>query len=188
MFFTRRRNYRILGKRKDGYHNSCLDPDSGDSDDLLWYDPNGDDTSSDPQSASKHPPKRRRCLGVALHTPNTSRFSDNIHSRLFQKFPFLIEMFYWTITYLFYRMTKVLSQSIFDKSIIEVAQTHGLAVLEFEQFSWAAFLFPWTEHDVQHWFMDGHQLALTFLNRAYALIHIPGTVGYVFFTRENVRN
>ena len=180
MFFTRRRNYRILGKRKDGYHESYLDPDSGDSsENLLWYDPNGDDTSSTPQLASKQRPKRRRCLGVALHTPNTSRFSDNIHSRLLQKFPFLIEMFYWIITYLFYRMTKVLSQALFDRSIIDVAQRHGLSVLEFEQFSWANALFPWTEHDVQHWFMDGHQTMLTFLNRAYALIHIPGTVGYV---------
>lgn len=86
-------------------------------------------------------------------------------------------MFYWIITYLFYRMTKVLSQAIFTKSIIDVARAHGLAVLDFEQFSFLSFLFPWKEHNVQHWFMDGHQDALTILNRAYALIHIPGTVG-----------
>ena len=88
-------------------------------------------------------------------------------------------MFYWIITYLFYRLTKVLSQQIFTKSIIEVAQAHGLALLEFEQFSWARFLFPVKEYSVQHWFMEGHQDALTVLNRAYALIHIPGTVGFV---------
>lgn len=76
-------------------------------------------------------------------------------------------------------MTKVLSQQIFDETIIDVAQAHGLAVLEYEQFSWASSLFPWKEHDVQQWFMHGHQTALTVLNRAYALIHIPGTVGYV---------
>ncbi|KAL6717023.1 hypothetical protein ACLMJK_004937 [Lecanora helva] len=180
MFITRRRNYQIFGKRKQGYYDSHLDTDSSDSsDDLLWYDPDNDDDSQDPQLASKHLPKRRRCCGMALYTPNTSRFSDNIHSRILQKFPFLIEMFYWIITYLFYRMTKVVSQAIFDKSIIDVAEAHGLAVLEFEQFSWASFLFPWTEHYVQHWFMNGHQTALTVLNRAYALIHIPGTVGFI---------
>lgn len=86
-------------------------------------------------------------------------------------------MFYWIITYLFYRMTKVISTMIFTKSIIDVAQAHGLSVLEFEQFSWLSFLFPWKEHNVQQWFMEGHQTALTILNRAYALIHIPGTVG-----------
>ena len=180
MFLTRRRNYQIFGKRKSGYYDSHLDTDSADSsDDLLWYDPDDDDDSQDPQFASKHFPKRRKCFGLAMYTPNTSRFSDNIHSRFLQKFPFLIEMFYWIITYLFYRMTKVASQAIFDKTIIDVAEAHGLSVLEFEQFGWASFLFPYTEHDVQHWFMDGHQTALTILNRAYALIHIPGTVGYV---------
>lgn len=180
MFFTRRRNFHIFGKRKEGYHDSYLDPDSsGSSDDLLWYDPENDDDSQDPQSSSRQLPKRRRCLGIAVYTPNTSRFSDHTHSRILQKFPFLIEMFYWIITYTFYRMTKVLSQQIFDETIIDVAQAHGLAVLEYEQFSWASSLFPWKEHDVQQWFMHGHQTALTVLNRAYALIHIPGTVGYV---------
>ena len=178
MFMTRRRNFKILGKRKEGYHDSYLDEDSSSSsDDLLWYDPDNDDDSQDSQSSSKHLPKRRRCCGIAVYTPNTSRFSSHLHSRILQKFPFLIEMFYWIITYLFYRMTKVVSQAIFDKTIIDVAEGHGLTVLEFEQFSWASFLFPWKEHDVQHWFMDGHQTALTVLNRAYALIHIPGTVG-----------
>ena len=86
-------------------------------------------------------------------------------------------MFYWIITYLFYRMTKVISAAIFTKKIIDVAQAHGLSVLDFEQFSIFSFLFPWKEVDVQQWFMNGHQDALTFLNRAYALIHIPGTVG-----------
>ena len=180
MFLTRRRNFQILRKRKEGYQDSYLDSDSSNStEDLLWYDPDNDDDSQDPLSASKHLSKRRTCCGLAISTPNSSRFSDHIHSRTLQKFPFLIEMFYWIITYCFYRLTKVVSQMIFTKSIIEVAQAHGLAVLEFEQFSWASFLFPIKEHSVQHWFMEGHQDALTVLNRAYALIHIPGTVGFV---------
>ena len=179
MFLTRRRNFQIFGKRKEGYHDSYLDSDSSNStEDLLWYDPDNDEPQESP-SSSKHPSKKRMCCGLVLSTPNTSRFSDRIHSRILQKFPFLIEMFYWIITYLFYRLTKVFSQMIFTKSIIDVAQAHGLAVLEFEQFSWASFLFPVKEHTVQHWFMEGHQDALTVLNRTYALIHIPGTVGFV---------
>ena len=180
MFLTRRRNFQILGKPKGGYHDSYLDSDlSSSTEDLLWYDPDSDDDSQDPLSASKHVSKRRKCCGLVISTPNSSRFSNHIHSRILQKFPFLIEMFYWIITYLFYRLTKVTSQMIFTKSVIEVAQAHGLAILEFEQFSWANFVFPIKEHSVQHWFMEGHQDALTLLNRAYALIHIPGTVGFV---------
>lgn len=180
MFLTRRRNFQILGKRKESYHDSYLDDEpSSSSDDLLWYDPNNDDDSQDSVTVSKHLPKRRRCCGFAVYTPNSSRFSDHIHSRILQKFPFLVEMFYWIITYQFYRMTKIVSQMIFDKSIIDVSQAHGLALLEFQQFSWASFLFPIKEHDVQLWFLNGHQTALTLLNRFYALVHIPGTVGYV---------
>lgn len=79
-------------------------------------------------------------------------------------------------------MTKIVSNIIFSETIIDVAEGYGLAVLEFEQFSWLSFLFPYKELDVQHWFMDKHQSALTVINRAYALIHIPGTVGYVILS------
>ena len=183
MFMTRRRKFQIFGKRKEDYHDSYLDSDSStSSDDLLYHDLDLDTDSHDGFFSTKTSPKRRRCCGLSVYTPNTSRFSDHLHSRILQKFPFLIEMFYWIITYLFYRMTKVLSQRIFTTSIIEVSQAHGLSVLEFEQFSWASILFPWKEHEVQQWFMDGHQEALTVLNRAYALIHIPGTVGYVILS------
>jgi len=89
-------------------------------------------------------------------------------------------MFYWIITYAFYRCTKLFSQAIFSKTgIWEVATDHGLAILEFEQFSWLSFLWPVHERDVQQWFMHGHQTFLTVLNRSYALIHIPGTVGFI---------
>lgn len=180
MVLTRRRGFSILGNRASHCYDSLLDdPDSATStDNLLWYDTQNE---SDPQNlaaVSKHRSKQRSCCGVTIVTPNSSRFSKHLHSRILQKFPFLMEMFYWIITYLFYRLTKVVSQEIFSKTgIWEVAQDHGLAVLEFEQFGWLSFLFPVTEHGFQQWFMQDHQTALTVLNRAYALIHIPGTVG-----------
>jgi hypothetical protein len=111
-------------------------------------------------------------------TPNTSRFRNNVHSRVLQRFPFLIEMFYWIINYAFYRMTSVASAKLFaGRGIWDVAQEHGIAVLEAEEYGVLRFLFPVRERDVQQWFMHGHQDALTVLNKCYALIHIPGTVG-----------
>ncbi|KAL9015282.1 MAG: hypothetical protein Q9173_000080 [Seirophora scorigena] len=182
MFFTRRKNFNILASRKADKYHSLLDDtaSSSSSEDLLWYNPeNDEDDSQDYVSSSKHLPRRRRFCGMTIYTPNTSRFADHIHSRILQKFPFLIEMFYWIITYLCYRLTKIISQKIFSESIWDVSESHGLAVLGFEQYGPLRFLFPWTEHSVQHWFMSGHQTALTLLNRAYALIHIPGTVGFI---------
>ena len=76
-------------------------------------------------------------------------------------------------------MTAITSQRLFAKTgIWEVSQDHGIQVLEIEQFApMIRWLFPIRERNVQQWFMNGHQDALTVLNRVYALIHIPGTVG-----------
>jgi hypothetical protein len=87
-------------------------------------------------------------------------------------------MFYWIINYAFYRFTSIASQKLFaGRGIWNVAEAHGVAVLEAEEYSAFSFLFPLHERQVQQWFMHGHQDALTVLNKAYALIHIPGTVG-----------
>ena len=179
MFMTRRRGFHIFDKSRSEY-NSLLDsPESSlSSDELLAYNSNDDDDLDDYLATSEDPPKQRNCCGTVIHTPNSSRFKNNIHSRILRRFPFLIEMFYWIINYAFYRMTSITSQRIFAKTgIWNVAQSHGIAVLEMEQFGWINFLFPVPERDVQQWFMHGHQDFLTVLNKAYALIHIPGTVG-----------
>lgn len=183
---TRRRGYKLFPHRTRGERLLDGDIDSArSSDDLLTRDymiTNGapDDESFDSTSTLKNPPKKRRCCGTIFYTPNTSRFAENFHSRIMQKFPFLMEMFYWIITYAFYRCTALTSQAIFSKTgIWDVAQDHGLAVLEFEQFSSLSFLWPVKEVEVQQWFMHGHQTFLTVLNRSYALIHIPGTVGFI---------
>lgn len=186
MIITRRRGFRLLGGW--GKKNGLLDDDADDdsaraSDDLLareyMFGQSGS-WSEDSMATMKNPPKKRSCCGAVIYTPNSSRFSNHLHSRIMQKFPFLMEMFYWIITYAFYRCTSVMSQTIFSKTgIWDIAQDHGLAILEFEQFSWLSFLWPVHERDVQQWFMHGHQTFLTVLNRSYALIHIPGTVGYV---------
>ncbi|TAQ87736.1 hypothetical protein B7494_g3959 [Chlorociboria aeruginascens] len=184
MIITRRHNFSIFDKRKRNYR--AVDPDvesARSSDDLLSTDCMISPSLADDDDFStslKFAPKKRRCGAAVLYTPNTSRFADHVHSRILQKFPFLIEMFYWIITYAFYRCTKLASERIFaENGIWEVAQDHGLAILEFEQFSWLSFLFPVRERDVQQWFMHGHQDFLTVLNRSYALIHIPGTVGFI---------
>lgn len=92
------------------------------------------------------------------------------------KFPFLMEMFYWIITYAIYRVSHILSQELFSDDIWDTAQANGLSVLNAEQYSLLRFFFPIKEIDVQKWFMDGHQELLSFLNKTYALIHIPGSV------------
>ncbi|KAK5091843.1 hypothetical protein LTR70_001154 [Exophiala xenobiotica] len=184
MYMTRRKDFSIFGSNH-GYRalplNSTDSDSARSSDDLLYYDIDNENDAQDPVASTKRLPKRRDLWwGLKLYTPNSSRFANHVHSRLLQKFPFLIEMFYWIITYLFYRMTKVVSRAVFHQDKIwEVAQQNAARILWFEQDSPFSWMFPVKEHDVQQWFMDGHQTGLTFLNRAYALIHIPGTVGFI---------
>jgi hypothetical protein len=180
MYFTRRRNFSLFGRRKTAYNSILDDPDSARSSDELLpsYDAQNEENTTDYLGVTATLPKTRQICCFLVHTPNTARFRDNFFSRVLQKYPFLVEMFYWVINYAFYRMTSITSQQIFGKTNIwEVAQDHGIAVLQFEQFSWLSFIFPIKERSVQQWFMHGHQDFLTALNRTYALIHIPGTVG-----------
>jgi|TARA_R110002003_G_scaffold132_11_gene12475 hypothetical protein len=176
MFLTRKRDYRVLDRStpRQGY----LDGETQGSTDRLLSYPTDSDSDLDDVSTAKDPPKVRDLGCCKVTTPNTSRFRNNIHSRILQRFPFLIEMFYWIINYAFYRMTSVLSSRLFaGRGIWDVAQEHGISVLEAEEYGVLKFLFPIRERDVQQWFMQGHQDALTVLNKCYALIHIPGTVG-----------
>lgn len=190
------------------------------------------------RSYDPYPPKARTVLGCfTIQTPNSSRFAGHFHSRILQKFPFLIEMFYWVLTFLFYRMTAVGAEAWYGGSsghdggagssaasisversnilartglpadggppvdpsvrrLWDAAQAHGVWLLETEaRYWWRWILFGghrdatgterWAEWRLQQWFLAGMQAGdwrgiwLSVLNRSYALIHIPGTVGYV---------
>lgn len=174
---TRRRNFRIFRDHQQ-YPLSGIPPNDS-SDQLLAYDSEDTDSGFEESTSTKrYPSKKRNCCGRLIRTPNTSRFRNNLHSRILQRFPFLVEMFYWIINYAFYRFTSIASQALFaGKGIWNVAQAHGISVLTGEESGPLSFLFPIREREVQQWFMHGHQTALTTLNKAYALIHIPGTVG-----------
>lgn len=180
MVMTRKKGFRIF-RSKPSVYKSVLDGDDAacSSDDLLVHEERDEIDTQRCIAATNYSPKTRRLLGFTFRTPDTSKFKNNVHSRVLQRFPFLLEMFYWVINYAFYRMTAILSQKIFaGKGIWTVAESHGLAILEFEQSGFLSFLFP-RELNIQQWFMQDHQDVLSALNKVYALIHIPGTVGFI---------
>lgn len=175
MLLTRKRDYRILDR---SYHRTGY-LDAASSKHLLSYSPDSD-SELDYITTVEYPPKVRKVGCFKLTTPNTSRFRNNIHSRILQRFPFLVEMFYWVINYAFYRMTSVLSSKLFaGKRTWDVAQAHGISILYAEEHGPLHFLFPFRERDVQQYFMHNHPSTLSTLNKAYALLHLPCTVGSV---------
>ncbi|KAM5344135.1 hypothetical protein ACJ41O_012672 [Fusarium nematophilum] len=131
-------------------------------------------------ATATHPSKKRTCCGTVVYTPNSSRYANYPHSRFIQKFPFLVEMFYWAVNLLFYVSVKAASELIFaTDGIWQAAEKHAIAVLDFEQTGPFSFLFPLREVDVQTFFRTDHPGMLTILNRAYSLIHIPVTVSFL---------
>lgn len=130
-----------------------------------------------------HPSKKRTCCGAVVRTPNSSRYAKYWHSRFIQKFPFLVEMFYWAVNLGFYVGVKQASELVAaTDGIWQTAENHGKAVLWFEHEGPFRWLFPLREIDVQSFFRNDHQTMLTILNRAYSLIHIPVTVRYALLT------
>ncbi|EXJ85758.1 hypothetical protein A1O1_06126 [Capronia coronata CBS 617.96] len=181
---NRRRGYRIMESNRGRSPTQSLLPHAQSQDGSP--DNSVDDDSylsndSDVFTSSKYPPKKRNCCGMVVHTPNSSRFADNFHSRILAKFPFLIEMFYWVLNLLFYTLTKAIAQVAFSgyDGLWQLAQDHGVLILDIEHKSWLRFLFPIQESDFQAWFLNNHLSAITFLNRIYSLVHIPGTVAFL---------
>lgn len=181
-YFSRRRGFPIIpsSTQKQGLlgHDHETD-DEGVS--TAFSDEHEMSLLASPQTAtSTHEPKQRSCCGVGFSTPNTSRNAKYLHSRFIQKFPFLVEMFYWAINLLFYVGVKAASELIFaTDGVWKSAERHAITILEIEQNGPFRFLFPLREADVQIWFRTQHPELLTILNRAYSLIHIPVTVTFV---------
>jgi hypothetical protein len=182
-YVNRRRDYSIIPRTKgDQGLLGNAELDSLDAEDLSddSYDArDGSDAFAPGNLLAQptHPPKKRSCCGAVVHTPNSSRYANYWHSRFIQKFPFLVEMFYWAVNLLFYVGVKAGSELIFaTDGVWQTAQNHGIAVLNLEHNSIFSFLFPVEEISVQSFFREGHQGMLTVLNRAYSLIHIPVTV------------
>ena len=184
MFFTRRKNYSIFKSRTQ--YQSLRDEES----------PRSSEEFSDflcRQRSDQHPPKHRSLGGcLRFRTPNSSRFAHHYHSRILQKFPFLIEMFYWGVSFGAYRYTKVLAQATYggQKSMWDSAQQHGLSILNFEALLWGGGQEApekWLEWRIQRWFLHGAEAGdprgwiLSFLNRGYALVHLPGTVSFLAY-------
>lgn len=180
---NRRHGFRIVDSNRGRSPTRSLLPRDNGSQDCSPDGSADSDSSSDYDqfTTSKFPPKKRNCCGMAVQTPNSSRFADHFHSRILQKFPFLIEMFYWVLNLLFYTLTKAIAKLFFSgyDGLWQLAQDHGVLVLTVEHKSWLSFLFPIEEAAFQQWFLNGHLTAITFLNRIYSLVHIPGTVAFL---------
>ncbi|KAL2823553.1 PAP2 superfamily-domain-containing protein [Aspergillus cavernicola] len=173
LYVNRYKHFNILGKNRDPVAER----------EYLKSDVEASSSPVQEENGLKNPhaPKRRVYGWFAISTPNSSRFAHHVHSRILQKFPFLVEMFYWVLNYAFYSCTKAIAQSMSPAGtdVVQLAQDHGIGILDFEHRSAFRFFFPIEESDFQAFFLTGHPGWMTFFNRIYSLVHIPGTVAFL---------
>jgi hypothetical protein len=180
LILNRRRSYKIIPRGRDQ-----RDPTSENLLRVPGQEYDSDNESAYYRSRSPSPivKAKERCCGIPVDVPDSSHFGNHIHSRILQKFPFLVEMFYWALNYVAYAMTKQVAASVYGRGgsqVTEMAQDNGINILTLEHNTIFSIFFPIGEVELQQFFL-GHPSVMTFFNQIYSLVHIPGTVAYVFF-------
>ncbi|KAH7165809.1 PAP2 superfamily-domain-containing protein [Dactylonectria macrodidyma] len=135
-------------------------------------------SSSATLAANEQPTLRRRKLQLfgykrIITSPNTLVFKDRTASRILQKFPFLVEAWYWFQIYWVYQVGRAFTALTLVEGTVNVARRHALQLIHIEQ-----SLFIFWEVDFQKWFL-GHPTILHWINRLYSFIHIPGTITFL---------
>ena len=70
----------------------------------------------------------------SIKPPDTPRFANNRISATLYRFPFLIEVFYWGLTYWVYQIARAVSDALFiDDGTVNIARRHAIQLIEFER-------------------------------------------------------
>ncbi|EME38997.1 hypothetical protein DOTSEDRAFT_75630 [Dothistroma septosporum NZE10] len=181
LYFNRDRTFSIIPSQDERYDASS---------EYLIKTQNGEyeESRSSSRSASPDRPKdsidQQRGTSPSQRNEDVSPSSMNFPSRILQKFPFLIEMFYWALNYVAYAMTKKLGAALYSRydgqnQVTELAQQNGIDILTFEHDTIFSIFFPMTEVAFQQFFIKHHLMILSFFNQIYSLVHIPGTVAFL---------
>ncbi|KAK4236410.1 PAP2 superfamily-domain-containing protein [Achaetomium macrosporum] len=117
-------------------------------------------------------PRKLRFMGWEreVMTPNTEVIKGRFLSRVLQRFPFLVEVWYWALIYWVYQVGRAFTAVTLKESTVNTARVHALQVIHVEQ-----RLGIFIEPAVQRWFLESPAL-MRWTNRVYSFIHIPGTI------------
>ncbi|KAJ5100246.1 hypothetical protein N7456_006298, partial [Penicillium angulare] len=86
------------------------------------------------QSESPSPEEVDDASGFDASKLRSLRNREYLHSRILARFPFLLEIFYWLLTYWIYQGCRAISARIIagNESIFQKAEHHALQLLSFE--------------------------------------------------------
>lgn len=150
----------------------------------------GEPRSTSPSLLVTQEPKwRTRVLGAwgvrkEVTTPNSRQFKGYFFSRLLERFPFLVECWYWALIYWVYQLGRAATAVWMVEGTIVAAPKHALQVIVAEE-----RIHIFWELPIQRFFMQ-NQFIMTWINRTYSFIHIPGSIAFLvwLFYYTNTRN
>ncbi|KAI9834770.1 MAG: hypothetical protein M1819_002856 [Sarea resinae] len=184
-WINRDSGYRVFNARKGRWSPGDMPPsgrdDSPDSIKSGLLSPRdallgGFPRSSSPSLLShQESPWRTREIGLfgykkEIASPNTKVFQGRFLSRTLQKFPFLVECWYWALVYWIYQIGRAFTALTLKEDTVDVAREHALWLIHTEE-----KLHIFWETGIQGFFMQ-HPFFMLWINRLYSFIHIPGTI------------
>ncbi|WWD20416.1 hypothetical protein CI109_104892 [Kwoniella shandongensis] len=116
--------------------------------------------------------KEMRFLAWKMKIPSNARFRMNLSSRFLAMFPFLLEVWYWLLTYWTYQIARAVQALTMGADFRSLAEKHARQIIAFEE-----WLHIDIELGLQHLVMR-HDWLLVFFNKTYAMVHIPATIAF----------
>ncbi|KAK6908577.1 integral membrane protein [Kwoniella mangroviensis CBS 10435] len=111
-----------------------------------------------------------------VKVPSNERFGMNFFSRFLGMFPFLLEVWYWLLTYWIYQIARAIQALTMGSDFRVLAEKHARQLITIER-----ILHIDIELGLQRFVMNKTWL-LTFFNKTYAMVHIPATIAFMAYS------
>jgi len=123
-----------------------------------------------------HPTTMNTFFGVTVRVPDTAKYGGRLISRFLARFPFLMEVWYWLLTYWVYQIARAMQALTMGSGTREIAQRHAEIIVALER-----VLHIDVELALQH-YVIAHPALLYFFNKTYAMVHIPATIAFFAYS------
>ncbi|WVQ77536.1 hypothetical protein IAR50_007222 [Cryptococcus sp. DSM 104548] len=120
--------------------------------------------------------KDMRSFKWTVKVPGNERFRSRWTSRLLGMFPFLMEVWYWLLTYWIYQIARAMQALTMGADFRSLAEKHAREIIAIER---------WLRIDCElalQRFVMNREWLLVFFNKTYAMVHIPATIAFMAYS------
>ncbi|CAM1510586.1 Fc.00g009210.m01.CDS01 [Cosmosporella sp. VM-42] len=152
----------LINRRRNGYHHH-------------------DDPQDDLEAGDRFTDASPNLKPTMIHSERAVRKSPNLFfsllSRFFNKYPFLIEIWYWNLTYWIYQGLRAFSARMIagNEAVFARAQAHSIQIVNFEK-----FIGVYIEQRFQEYVMTQQAWLMPIIAKIYYL-HISAGIIYLVY-------